>query len=71
MGIQSAIPPSAKDVVRKVVEPLPDDCSFDEIEYRVYVARLLKDRIAEADDPATVFVTHDQVKRRMAKWLGS
>jgi len=33
--MRSAIPPSAKDVVRNVVESLADDCSFDEIEYRV------------------------------------
>jgi len=34
--------PSAKQVVREVIDSLPDDCTLDDISYRLYLRRKLE-----------------------------
>jgi predicted transcriptional regulator len=59
---------TAKDEVRKMLDRLPDGASFEEIQYRVY----LLDEIARGEEEIDrgEGIEHEEVKRRLAKWLG-
>jgi predicted transcriptional regulator len=59
--------PSAKDEVRDLLEKLPDEATFDEIEYQIYVLHEIREGIAEADRGE--LIDHEELKARMAKWL--
>jgi predicted transcriptional regulator len=49
-----------------VIERLPDDCTFEEIQYHLYVADLLRKRVAQAD--AGDFAPDEEVEKRLARW---
>ncbi|MEM9415560.1 MAG: hypothetical protein AAGA29_08800 [Planctomycetota bacterium] len=59
---------NAKQRIQQLIEQLPDDCSFDEIQHHLHVAELLRRRIAKADAPDAEFLTTDQLRERLAKW---
>lgn len=57
---------TAKDEVRKLLERLPDEASFEEIQYQVYVLDEItrgSDELARAEG-----IDHTEAKRRLAKW---
>ena len=58
--------PSQQEV-RDLLEKLPDEASFDDIEYQIYVLHEIREGIAEADRGE--LIDHEEVKARMAKWL--
>jgi hypothetical protein len=58
---------SAKQMVRDVLKQMPDDCSLEDVQYQLYLRQKLeKSRVAAAE---VRLVPHDQVKRRLSKWL--
>ena len=59
--------PTAKQDVRDLLEKLPDEATFDDIEYQIYVLHEIREGIAEADRGE--LIDHEEVKRRMVKWL--
>ena len=60
---------TVKQQAINLIERLSEDCSWEEVEYRLYVARILHERIEEADSPDAVFIPHEQVAREMReKW---
>lgn len=58
---------TAKDEVRKLLERLPNDASFEDIQYQVY----LLDEVARGTEELDrgEGVAQDEVRRRLAKWL--
>lgn len=58
---------TAKDEVRKLLERLPNDASFEDIQYQVY----LLDEIARGSDEIESGdgIEHEEAKRRLGKWL--
>lgn len=57
----------AKDAVRALLDRLPDDCSFDDVLYHVYVLQKFEDG-ARAEREGRV-VSHEQVFRELRqKW---
>ncbi len=66
--VEWRIMPTAKEEVRDLLEKLPDEASFDDIEYQIYVLHEIREGIAEADRGD--LIDHEEVKSRMAKWLG-
>jgi predicted transcriptional regulator len=58
---------SAKDVVLKLLETLPDDASIEDIQYHLYV--LQKIRAGEEAASAGNVVPHGEVMRELAEWL--
>ena len=60
-------PPDAKTQVRQVLDRLPDDCSLEDVQYHIYVAEKLRQRIAQAD--AGKAVPHHVAEERLDKWL--
>jgi predicted transcriptional regulator len=58
---------TAKDEVRKLLDRLPEEASFEDIQYQVYVLDEIR-RGSEEIDRGDV-IEHEEVKRRLAKWL--
>ncbi len=58
---------TAKQQAEDVLKTMPDDCSMEQIQYHLYVAEKIRHRIETADaEPA---IPHDEVKKRLNKWL--
>jgi predicted transcriptional regulator len=57
-----------KKAVLDLVKQMPDDCTFEDVQYQLYVRQKIE-RGVEAADAGRV-VSHEQVKKRLAKWLG-
>lgn len=58
---------TAKDEVRKLLDRLPNEASFEDIQYQVYVL----DEIGRGSNEIErgEGLEHNDVKRRLAKWL--
>jgi len=57
-----------REEVRRLLEKLPEDASYEDIQYHIYVRQALKQRIEAADRGE--LLEQEEVERRMAKWLG-
>ena len=58
---------TAKEEVRKLLDRLPDGASFEDIQYQVYVLDAISRGSEEIDRGEAI--EHEEVKRRLAKWL--
>lgn len=58
-----------KQRVTQLLQRLPDDASFDEIQHQLYQAELIRKRIAQSDDPHTQLLSNEEAKERLSKWL--
>ena len=58
---------SAKQQVQSVLESLPEDATFEDIQYHLYVRQKIEQGLADAE--AGRVVPHEEVVRRLAKWL--
>jgi hypothetical protein len=58
---------TAKDEVRKLLERLPNDASFEDIQYQVY----LLDEVVRGSEELErgEGIDQDEARRRLAKWL--
>jgi predicted transcriptional regulator len=59
---------TAKEEVRKMLDRLPDDSSFEDIQYHIYVREKIEHGLE--DLKAGRLLTQEEVERRMSKWLG-
>jgi hypothetical protein len=59
---------TAKDEVRRVLDDLPDDASFEDIQYHIYVREKIELGREAARDGRTV--SQEEAERRMSRWLG-
>ena len=58
---------TAKEEVKKILEKLPDDASFEDIQYHIYVREKIERGL---DDVAKGrVISQEEVERRMSKWL--
>jgi hypothetical protein len=58
---------TAKQQAQDVLQALPDDCSMEQIQYHLYVADKIRQRLDTADDQPPI--PHEEVKKRLEKWL--
>jgi predicted transcriptional regulator len=58
---------TAKQVVREVLESLPDDCSLEDVAYQLYVRQNVEE--GERDADAGRLVPNDEVMREARKCL--
>lgn len=59
---------SAKQTVRAVLRRMPEDCTIEDVQYQLYLRqRIEKSKAAAAEGRV---VSHDEVKKRLAKWVG-
>lgn len=59
---------TAKDEVRRILDDLPDDASLEDIQYQTYVVQNVECGLMDLEEGRVV--SHDEVKQRLAKWLG-
>ena len=59
---------TAKDEVRKLLEQIPDDSSFEDIQYHIYVREKIQRGMDDLKAGQTV--TQEEIEKRMARWLG-
>lgn len=61
------MPTTAKDQVRRILDRLPDDSSYQEIEYSLYLHRKVEQGLADLEQGR--LVDQEEVEKRMARWL--
>jgi predicted transcriptional regulator len=59
---------TAKEEVRKMLEQLPDDASFEDIQYHIYVREKIGRGLKDIQEGRVV--SQEDVEERMSKWLG-
>jgi hypothetical protein len=60
---------SPKDEVSALLRKLPDDASFEDIQYHLYVLEKVKRGQERARAEGTI--SHEDAKARLGKWLAS
>jgi predicted transcriptional regulator len=58
---------TAKEEIRELLENLPDDASFEDIQYHLYVRQKIQRGLEAANEGRTI--THAEAVRRMSRWL--
>ena len=58
---------TAKQEAQKVLDGLPDESSLEDIQYHLYVLQHIER--AREDIAAGRVIPHDEIERRMARWL--
>ena len=59
---------TAKEEVRKMLDQIPDDASFEDIQYHVYVCQKIEHGLKDIEEDH--LLSQEEVERRMSKWLG-
>jgi predicted transcriptional regulator len=59
---------TAKEEVRKMLEQLPDDVSFEDIQYHIYVQEKIERGLKDIQEGHVL--SQEDVEDRMSKWLG-
>lgn len=58
-----------KDQVQALLQKLPEDASYEDIQYHLYVLEKVQRGLLRADSEGTV--EHVEAKGRLGKWLAS
>jgi len=58
---------SVKEIAMNVMESLPDDVSWDELQYQLYVREVVEE--SDEEFKAGLGVSHEEAKRQLKKWL--
>lgn len=60
---------SIKTEVLQLIQALPDDCTLEDIQYRLYLRQVLEEGIADVEQGNVI--PDAEAKRRMRAWLKS
>ena len=60
---------AVKKEAQKMIKNLPDDCTYEDIQYHLYVVEKIQKGLARADAGETV--SHTDAQKRMGKWLSN
>jgi predicted transcriptional regulator len=60
---------TAKAEVASMLEALPDDSEFEDIQYHLYVLEKVKRGLMRADSEGVI--SHENAKARLDKWLAT
>lgn len=58
---------SAKEEVKKLLETLPDDASFEDIQYHIYVREKIERGLQDVEEGRVL--SQEEVEKRMSRWL--
>ncbi|HEX4132190.1 MAG TPA: hypothetical protein VHZ24_19325 [Pirellulales bacterium] len=58
---------TAKDEVRQLLEQLPDDATYEDIQYTIYVRQKIENAIKQADEGN--LIPQEEVEAQMRQWL--
>jgi predicted transcriptional regulator len=56
-----------KDDVKQIIDNLPDNCSIEDIQYTLYVQKKIQQGLDDIDKGN--FISHEEMEKRMSKWL--
>ena len=59
---------TAKEEVRKMLDRIPDEASFEDIQYHIYVREKMDRGLRDIQEGRVL--SQEEIERRMAKWLG-
>jgi predicted transcriptional regulator len=59
--------PTAKQEVRKMLDEIPEDASFEDIQYHIYVRQKIERGLQDVKKGRVI--TQEEAERRMSKWL--
>jgi hypothetical protein len=59
--------PTAKDETRRILDELPDEATWEDIQYSIYVRERIERGRREAAQEK--LIGQDEIERRMAPWL--
>ena len=57
---------TAKEEVRKLLDQLPEDSSYEDIQYHIYVREKIQRGLEDLEAGRTL--TQEEVEQRMARW---
>jgi len=57
---------TAKQEIRSLLDKLPDDCTFEDVQYHLYVVEKIRRGIQRAENEGTI--PQEEVERRLGKW---
>jgi predicted transcriptional regulator len=58
---------SVKEQISRVISELPDDCTFEDAQYKLYLLQKIQNGLNQIDRGEGV--PHEDVKAKFAKWL--
>lgn len=58
-----------KDQAIQIINALPEDCNYDDIQYHLYLWNKIQRGEREIEEGKTV--PHEEAKRRLSEWLTS
>ena len=58
---------TAKEEVEQLLKKLPDDCTLEDIHYHLYVIEKVRRGIKRAETEGAL--SHDEVEKRVSKWI--
>ncbi|MFO8034054.1 MAG: hypothetical protein R6U88_02670 [Candidatus Bipolaricaulota bacterium] len=58
---------TAKEAVLRMLADIPDDASFEDIQYSIYVRQKIERGMRDIEEGG--ILTHQEVEQRMARWI--
>ena len=58
---------AVKEEIKKIIQNLPDNCTFEDVQYHLYVVEKIKNSEKRVENGEVL--THEEVKKRVSKWL--
>ena len=59
---------SPKEEVRKMLDKIPNDSSFEDIQYHIYVREKIERGLKDVQEER--ILSQEEVEKKMSKWLG-
>jgi len=59
---------TAKDEVRRILDQMPEDASYEDIQYHIYVRQKIDRGLTDVREGRVV--SQAEAERRMERWLG-
>jgi predicted transcriptional regulator len=59
---------TAKEEVRKILDRIPDDVSYEDIQYHIYVREKIERGLKDVEEGRVL--SQEEAEQRMSRWLG-
>ncbi len=59
---------TAKEEVKKMLDQMPDDATFEDIQYHIYVREKIERGLKDIQEG--YLLSQEEIEQRMSKWLG-
>jgi len=60
---------AVKQEAQEMIDKLPDNCTYEDIQYHLYVVEKIKNGMKRAENGE--LSSHEEAKERMSKWLSN